>query len=80
DLIFIQEPYIDFNKLTRATSHWHVIYPCSHHDNSAHTRSVILVNKRIPTNNWSDIELTSPDITGLTIKTQQGNFHLFNVY
>ncbi|OCH87367.1 hypothetical protein OBBRIDRAFT_689874, partial [Obba rivulosa] len=80
DLIFIQEPYLDFNKLTRATPYWHVIYPRLHHDNAERTQSVILVNKHISTNAWTAIDIASPDITGLTMETHHGNFHLFNVY
>lgn len=80
DLIFLQEPYIDHNKLTRAVPAWHVIYPRRHHDRAEKTRSIILVNKRLATNSWTDIEIQSPDITGLTLSLEHGIFHLFNVY
>lgn len=80
DLIFIQEPHIDFNKLTRALSHWHVIYPTGHHDRAERTRSVTLVSKRLTTNNWTHIDIDSPDITGLSIVVNNGTFHMFNIY
>ncbi|OCH83676.1 hypothetical protein OBBRIDRAFT_742849, partial [Obba rivulosa] len=80
DVIFIQEPHIDFNKLTRAISCWHVVYPRAHHDNVERTRSITLVSKRISTNSWTDIEMASPDITGISLTLEQGIFHIFNVY
>lgn len=80
DLIFLQEPHIDHNKLTRALPAWHVIYPRRHHDYAEKTRSIILVNRRLATNTWTDIEIQSPDITGLTLTLEHGIFHFFNMY
>lgn len=81
DIIAIQEPYIDFLGNMRAGPHWYSIYPKSHYMNAGkHTRSMILVSKRIATEAWEKSEIDSPDVTGLKIQTQTGVVQIFNVY
>ena len=55
DIVAIQEPCIDFLKLTRALPHWRVVYPHRHHDATSQVRSVTLVNDRLSTNAWAAI-------------------------
>lgn len=38
DIVAIQEPYIDQNKLTRANTRWVVLYPSGHHDTRERAR------------------------------------------
>ncbi|KAL7277809.1 hypothetical protein ACG7TL_002174 [Trametes sanguinea] len=80
DLLAIQEPYIDFLGLTRATHHWYVVYPSGHHDTVERSRSVILVSKKLSTNSWSPVNLPSPDVTAISIITGDSTVHLFNLY
>ncbi|KAJ3543332.1 hypothetical protein NM688_g5868 [Phlebia brevispora] len=80
DVALIQEPYMDRLTLTRATTHWSVVYPSRHHDQKEHIRSVMLVNARIPTNSWEIIHVESSDITAIRLQTPQEPLYIFNVY
>ena len=65
DIVFLQEPHIDFLKNTRASQQWRVIYPPRHKDSPNRTRSVTLISTHIATNGWTAIPIDSPDITGV---------------
>jgi len=81
DLVVIQEPYIDHLNRTRATSRWRVLYPSRHfHDNSPHTRSVILVNTSLLSENWTQLEIHSADVTAIQLQTEIGEVRIFNIY
>ncbi|KAF8193036.1 hypothetical protein BJ912DRAFT_848521, partial [Pholiota molesta] len=81
DFICIQEPYIDFQGRTRATPGWYTIYPTKHKfTNDIKTRSVILINKKISTNTWTQIDVDSLDITAIQIRSERGTINLYNIY
>ncbi|EJF55342.1 hypothetical protein DICSQDRAFT_20244, partial [Dichomitus squalens LYAD-421 SS1] len=80
DIIAIQEPFIDHLNLTRANPRWSVVYPTGHHDSGHRTRSIVLVNTRISSNAWHPIKIPSPDVTAVTIVSQQRTVHIFNLY
>src|SRR5882724_11951181 len=80
DIAGIQEPYLDFNHNTRATPDWFTIYPKEHYDRPNNTRSIILMNKRIPTYNWKQIEFASSDVTDVQIKALAGDILCINMY
>ena len=80
DILALQEPYIDFLNLTRATGHWRVVYPATHHRGKERSRSVLLVNAKISTNEWSPVAVPSPDITAITLVAGGHKIHLFNMY
>jgi hypothetical protein len=81
DIIAIQEPYIDFTGNARAKHQWYPIYPRTHYiEEAGHTRSMILVNKKIASTAWTVIDVDSPDVTGILIKTQAINVLIFNLY
>jgi hypothetical protein len=82
DLILVQEPYIDFNAVTRANTHYTTVYPLRHRDvhPGTLTRAVILVNKRLNTNNWAAIPIDCPDLTAVELKTDTGIIRIFNIY
>ena len=80
DLVFLQEPHIDFLKNTRASQQWRVIYPPRHKDSPSRTRSITLINTRIATNGWTAIPIDSPDITGVSLEYDTGVIHIFNIY
>ena len=65
NIVAIQEPHIDFLGQTQANLHWTVIYPKQHLLNPKNTRLVILINQRISTNNWEDINIASYDVTSV---------------
>ena len=80
DIIIIQEPYIDFLGNTRANSHWRTIYPTGHLDKPKAIRSVILINAKILTDVWTQIQFPHPDVTGVIITTDSFNLRIINVY
>ena len=76
----IQEPYLDFNHNTRATHNWYTVYPKEHYHKPNKTRAIILINKRILTNNWTQIDFTSSDVMAIRIQTPAGNILCINMY
>ena len=67
NILAVQEPYLDHPNNTRATSHWSVVYPARHRDGGPRTRSVILVHKSISTDNWTDLAIDDPNISGIRL-------------
>jgi hypothetical protein len=59
DICALQEQYLDFMNKTRANSHWTVIYPSTHAMEPKKTRSVLLVNKKLSTDKWEELEVDS---------------------
>ncbi|KIM79464.1 hypothetical protein PILCRDRAFT_74311, partial [Piloderma croceum F 1598] len=80
DLIMIQEPYIAFNDVTRATPPWRVVYPRTHKKDPKATHAVILVSKALSTDQWEELPVNSPDIAAIRISGTFGRLRLFNVY
>ncbi|KIM71691.1 hypothetical protein PILCRDRAFT_82529, partial [Piloderma croceum F 1598] len=80
DIIALQEPYIDFNGVTRATPPWRVVYPSRHYISPQETRSIILVNKKLATNHWEALPLDSSDLMAIRLSGDFGHVHVFNVY
>ncbi|KAJ7875219.1 hypothetical protein B0H13DRAFT_1571335, partial [Mycena leptocephala] len=67
DLALLQEPHFDFRGLSRATRAYNVIYPPGHVANPRATRSLIFVNTQMPSSNWKQIPILSPDVTAIEI-------------
>ncbi|KAJ3858818.1 hypothetical protein EV359DRAFT_51748, partial [Lentinula novae-zelandiae] len=85
DIYAIQEPYIDSKGRTRALPHLRVIYPTGHTEyfgnaNRPKSRSIIMISTHIPTDNWTQIDIDSPDITAIQITTGIGIIRIFNIY
>lgn len=80
DLVFLQEPHIDFLKNMRASQQWRVLYPPKHKDSPARTRSITLINTHIATNGWTAIPVDDPDIMAVSLSYDTGTIHIFNVY
>ena len=81
DIIALQEPYLDYLGLTRANTHWNVIYPSNKNlDNQNRVRSIILVNTNIQSSQVQQIKVPSSDITAITITTSTRTLVLFNIY
>lgn len=74
DICAIQEPYTDHNSMTRANFHWFTVYPSTHTSNPKATRSVILVNTNLLTNDWKQISIPHSDITAIEISHTYGTF------
>ena len=80
DIVVLQEPHIDFLGPTQANPYWLVIYPRQHLINPKKTRSIILVNCNILTNNWEDVSLASNDVTGVCLHRPLGAICILNIY
>ena len=80
EIVLIQEPYIDHNRKTRASSHWRVVYPSTYYTNLSGFRSVILINAKLNTNSWKQIEVKSSDITAIQLTGTFGQVSIFNIY
>ena len=80
DIIAIQEPAINFKDKTIAARDWIPIYPSTHEKEPRKTRSIILMSRRLPTENWEQMEYMSGDVTVVKINGNWGQITLFNIY
>ena len=81
DIIALQEPYLDHLGLTRANSHWTVIYPSNkNQENQNRTRSIILINTNIDSTQIQQINIQSSNITAIQISTPSRSLLLINIY
>ncbi|KAG0708314.1 hypothetical protein DFH29DRAFT_994162 [Suillus ampliporus] len=63
NVISIQEPYINFLRNTRANHKWHILYPMHHYTHpQKRSRVVTLINAKIDTNSWTQIDFPSSDV------------------
>ncbi|KAJ7747558.1 hypothetical protein B0H16DRAFT_1242952, partial [Mycena metata] len=78
----LQEPYIDFNNLTRANSHWRVVYPSPHVSGKGKPkpRAVTLVNTAISTDTWTQLQVPSLDMVAVEVKGSAGRIRMVNIY
>ena len=80
DSAAIQEPYLDFNHNSRASHNWYTLYPKEHYTKPNKTRSLLLINKIMLTNKWSQIDFASSDVMAAQIQTPIGLLLLLNMY
>ena len=81
DVILLQEPYLDSYGNTKATNNWRVVYPSSRFTNDSVVRSVILVNSRLDTNHWHQINYNdNNDTTVIQFRGPYGRVSIFNLY
>ncbi|KAJ7136860.1 hypothetical protein C8R44DRAFT_608115, partial [Mycena epipterygia] len=80
DIALIQEPYFDQGGKSRVNRNWVSITPSSHTPRQHLTRSLILVNTRLPSLTWTAIPLPSPDVTAMQIFGDFGTIRILNIY
>ena len=80
DIIAIQEPALNFKDKTIAARDWIPIYPSTHKKEPRKTRLLILMSKRLPTENWEQVEFNSGDVTVVRLTGNWGQITLFNIY
>ncbi|KAJ6593067.1 hypothetical protein B0H19DRAFT_886282, partial [Mycena capillaripes] len=80
DIALIQEPYFDNRGVSRATRGFVSVYPTTHTTNQRATRTMILINARIPSSSWNPVQIPSPDITAMEIFGAFGTIRIINVY
>jgi len=75
----IQEPYLDHKPQLPCLPQ--LVHPIPertlHH--SQQNPSIMLINQRILTNNWSQIDLTSSDVTTIQMQTPLGPIIIINM-
>ena len=81
EIILIQEPYtITFNAI-RTPANFRPVFPVHRFQNEDQIRSVIWVNKKLDTNNWTSIDIPdSCDLTAIQLKGVYGTLSIFNIY
>jgi hypothetical protein len=77
---FAQEPYIDFLGNLQANHTWTSIYPTTHKKQPKSTRSIIIVHNNINQDQWTQIDVQSPDVMAMKILGNSGDLYVFNVY
>ncbi|KAE9389571.1 hypothetical protein BT96DRAFT_759488, partial [Gymnopus androsaceus JB14] len=81
-IIAFQEPWIDFQGMTRALFHYTTIYPTNHFRDFREkcTRLVLMISAQIPTGSWTQIPIDNPDVTAIQMEGDFGTIRLFNIY
>src|SRR5882724_11331906 len=59
DFAAIQEPFLDSNHNSHATHHWYMVYPKEHYITPLQTRMIILVNRQLALDSWSQVDISS---------------------
>ena len=82
DLICIQEPYFDFQHLSRATGVWTAVYPTGFNRGTEDVtpRALTLVHTRLSTNCWTQIPVDSPDVVAIRLLSDKGSLNVYNIY
>ena len=80
NLIALQEPVINFYGNMIASRDWISVYPTTHSDNPAKSRSITLIRASICTENWTQINFPSGDVTVVQLNGAWGKLTIFNIY
>ena len=82
DVMCIQEPYFDFQSLSRATGVWTSVYPSgfSRATDGPHPRALTLIHTRISTNSWVQVPVNSLDIVAVQFTSDKGVLNVYNIY
>ena len=80
DFAAIQELYLDRNHNSQANHHWFMVYPKEHYTNPSRTRSIMLVNRRLASDTWSQVDICSSDMTAIAVNTGIGRVLIINTY
>lgn len=83
DIICLQEPWTDRLGNARKGQRWDMLYPTSRLQLGDKTllRSIILINRNIPTNNWQQIDIPNTnDVTAVQLTGLFGTLNIFNIY
>ena len=80
DICAIQEPYINQNGLARANYQWFTVYLSTHTTAPEATRSILLINTNLLTNNWKQIPIPHPDIMAIKLTGTFGKIQIFYIY
>ena len=80
DIIAIQEPSINVLGLTVTSRDWIPLYPLTHKKDQRKTQAITLINSKLPTESWEQLEFQSGDVVVVKIMGSWGQIVLFNIY
>ena len=80
DIAALQEPSINFLGKTVAPRDWIPIYPTTHEKDQNKTRTITLMNSKLPTESWEQIDFPSGDVVVVKITGEWGQIVIFNIY
>jgi len=80
EIAAIQEPYLNHTHNSWASLKWYTLYPKEHYAKPNKTRSLLLINRRILTNNWAQIDFALSNVTAVQLQTPSGQVLLINMY
>jgi len=63
-----------------ATPHWFTVYPKEHYTNAGKTQLLLLVNRHIATDTWSQEDFGSSNMTAVQVRTAAGKILIVNMY
>jgi ribonuclease HI len=80
-VIAFQEPYLDQNNNSRSPNGWCPVYPSTHRKKDAdRSRSLIIVNPKLTSNDWEQVNCDSPDVTAIRVNTERDTVLIINAY
>src|SRR2546421_204824 len=79
DILLIQEPSVTAYR-THVNHRFWQLYRPTYADEEVRKRSLLYVNKRIPTSGHRQIQCNSPDVTAIKVWTDEIQFLIFSVY
>lgn len=81
DIIALQEPYFDFQGMTRASREWIAVYPSNKgKEGKPKVRSMMLVSTKIRSDSREELRTESNDLTIIRFQTNQGKLIVCNIY
>ena len=81
DIILIQEPYTTIFNVVRMPTNFRPVFPLHRFQSQEQIRSVIWVNKKIDTKNWTILDIPgSNDLTAIQLEGPYGKISIFNIY
>ena len=80
DIIALQEPPVDRLSNTKANHCWCMVYPTHKLAKGVKPRTVTLINSKISTNCWEQIDFPSANVVIVRTRTTEGMCTIINVY
>ena len=79
--MLIQEPHITTFNAIRTSANFRLVFPSNRLQDNTHIRSVIWVNRRLDTKDWTIIDIPDTnDLTAIQLKGPYGKLTIFNIY
>ena len=80
DIVYIQEPYIDFLDNSQSSTIWKVVYPTRWTSSKDKVQAFVIIHPCLNTSSWYQLEVNSADIVAICINIQAGLVIVINIY